>query len=383
MRSPRRIAVALSLSGFTLACAPRVPAPAPPAAAAAVASDTPEPQATPRPEGLKPILITDRVAHDSGDPAIWIHPTDRAKSLVLGTDKNVDGSLYTFGLDGRIVKRIKGLKRPSNVDVEYGVSLGNERVDIAVVSERLGDAVRVYKLPGLDAIGGGPIPVFEGQAQKGPMGVGIYKRPGDDAVFVILSRKTGPRGSYLWQYRVESPAPGELSLEKVREFGTFSGGEGEIEAVAVAVDDDLGYVYYSDEGAGVRKYRADPDAPDAATELALFGADGFAQDREGISIYKIDGGTGYILVSDPQANQFRVFPREGSPGRSHDHRLLKVVPTSAIESDGSDVTSLDLSPRFPAGLFVAMSEGGTFHFYSWPQIAGTDLKVARNESGGR
>ena len=381
MRSLRRIAVALSLSGFTLACGPRVPAPAPPAATAAVAAEAPEPQATPRPDGLKPILVTDPVGHDSDDPAIWIHPTDRAKSLVLGTDKNVDGSLYAFNLDGKIVKRIKGLKRPNNVDVEYGVSLGNERVDIAVVTERLGDTVRIYKLPGLEAIDGGPIPVFEGQAQKGPMGVGIYKRPGDEAVFVILSRKTGPSGSYLWQYRVESPAPGQLALEKVREFGNFSGGEGEIEALAV--DDDLGYVYYSDEGAGVRKYRADPDAPDAATELALFGVDGFAQDREGISIYKIDDGTGYIIVSDQQANQFRVFPREGSPGRPHDHRLLKVVPTSTLESDGSDVTSLDLSPRFPDGLFVAMSESGTFHFYSWPQIAGTDLKVARNGAGGR
>ncbi len=41
----------------------------------------------------------------------------------------------------------------------------------------------------------------------------------------------------------------------VRKFGLFSGKK-EIESIAV--DDALGYVYYSDEGYGVRKYYADP-----------------------------------------------------------------------------------------------------------------------------
>ena len=74
---------------------------------------------------------------------------------------------------------------------------------------------------------------------------------------------------------------GSVVAKKVREFGQFSG-TGEIEAVAV--DDELGYVYYSDEGAGVHKYHADPDAPKADEELALFATSGFTEDREGISI---------------------------------------------------------------------------------------------------
>ena len=68
----------------------------------------------------------------------------------------------------------------------------------------------------------------------------------------------------------------------VRYFGAFSG-TGEIEAVAV--DDALGYVYYADEGNGIRKYHADPDHRDAASELAHFGRTGFRADREGIAIY--------------------------------------------------------------------------------------------------
>ena len=150
------------------------------------------------------------------------------------------------------------------------------------------------------------------------------------------------------------------------------------EIEAVAVDNELGYVYYSDETAGIHKYHADPDAPDADQELAFFGTDEFAQDQEGISIYKVDDGTGYILVSDQQANTFRVYKREGEPGDPHDHQVVKIVNVSTNESDGSDVTSAVLDRGFPSGLFVAMSDNQTFHYYSWDDIAGDDLKKAPN-----
>jgi 3-phytase len=127
-------------------------------------------------------------------------------------------------------------------------------------------------------------------------------------------------------------------------------------------------VYYSDETVGVRKYAADPDAPEANRELALFGTSGFASDHEGISIYRRDDGTGYVLVSDQQANSFQVFPREGTPGHPHDHPSLATFAVAAIESDGSEVTSRALGARFPHGLLVAMSNGRVFHYYAWEDV---------------
>jgi 3-phytase len=320
-------------------------------------------------------VVTQRVAMDSDDPAIWLHPTDRGRSLLLGTDKSENGAVYVFDLAGTILKRFGGMRRPNNIDVEYGFRFGGASIDIAVATERNGDSVRVFRLPELELIDGGPIPVFEGETERRPMGVGLYKRPRDGAVFAILSRKAGPSGSYLWQYRIEDGGAGRVKLTKVRAFGAFSG-TGEIEAVAV--DDALGWVYYSDEWKGVRKYAADPEAADAGRELALFGTEGFKEDREGLSIYEVDDGTGYILVSDQQANQFHIFPREGSAGDAHAHPRLKIVRTSTIESDGSEVTSAGLGPAFPDGLFVAMSEDGTYHLYAWPDLAGGDLVVARD-----
>lgn len=316
-------------------------------------------------DALWPTVVTERVKHDSDDPAVWLNPADPSKSLILGTDKNVDGALYAFSLDGKVVGVAPRLRRPNNVDVEYGLPLGGARVDVAVVTERLADRIRVFRLPDLTPVDCGGIPVFAGEAERAPMGVALYRRK-DGATFAIVGRKAGPISGYLWQYRLDGGAAGCVEATKVRALGAWSG-RGEIEAIAV--DDALGYVYYSDEALGIRKYGADPDAPGADRELALFGTGGFAGDREGISIYALDERTGYVLVSDQRANRFHVFPREGSRGDPHVHPRLQTLRLRTLASDGSEATSAPLGPAFPSGLFVAMSEGGTFQLYSWAELA--------------
>lgn len=314
---------------------------------------------------VHPRIITEPSKHDTDDPAIWINAADPARSLVLGTDKNSDGALLAYDLAGKIVRSVSGLKRPNNVDLVKGFKLGGREVDLAVVTEREQRRLRVFTLPDLAGADRGDLIVFGGDPKRAPMGVALYRRPRDGAVFAIVGGKSGPAEGYLAQYRLEDDGAGKVKMTLVRRFGAYSG-RAEIEAIAV--DAELGYVYYSDETFGVRKYAADPDAPDANKELALFATKGFESDHEGISIYKHTDGTGYILVSDQQAHRFQIFPRQGTAGRPHDHPVLKVVDVAAIESDGSETTSTPL-PGFPGGLFVAMTEGKVFHFYAWDDIA--------------
>lgn len=328
----------------------------------------------PAPDAIKPRVITEPTKHDTDDPAIWINRQNPAESLILGTDKHVDGALYVWGLDGKIKqdKVVRGLVRPNNVDVAYGFSLGGEKCDVAVVTERYANRLRVYRLPDMAPIDGGGIPVFEGEAARDCMGIALYTRPADGALFAIVSRSDfrAPRQGYLHQYRLIDDGNGTVRGVFTRAFGDWSGTK-EIEAIAV--DNELGYVYFSDENYGIRKYHADPANKDADEQVAEFGRDGFAEDREGISIYSTGKRTGYILVSDQQNNSFRIYSREGTPQNPHDHRLLRTVNVSTIESDGSDVTNVGL-PGFPNGLFVAMTNGNVFHYYSWDDIAGTELK---------
>jgi len=333
-------------------------------------------QQTSIPEGIpysfvRPKIITDTTKWDTDDPAIWINPENPGESLIVGTDKNRDGALYAFNLQGKTEKIFRGLERPNNVDIAYGFPFNGEKIDIAVVTERLKQRIRVFRLPELKPIDFENLIVFDGDTDRAPMGIAMYKRPKDKAFFAIVGGKSGPEEGYLGQYKLEDNGQGQVKMTLVRQFGKFSGKK-EIEAIAV--DNELGYVYYSDETVGVRKYFADPEVAGAEKELALFATEGFARDHEGVSIYKNSDGTGYILVSDQQANRFWVFPREGTEKSPHDHPSLKIIETETIESDGNEVTSFPL-PGFSSGLFVAMSNGKIFHYYNWEDIAGNDLKI--------
>lgn len=302
--------------------------------------------AAPRTISLQAPVATEAVGEDADDPAVWIHPTDVSQSLILGTNKAAapNGALVVYGLDGKIRQRVAGIDRPNNVDVE-----GN----LAVVTERYKRRVRLFTVSAEGVRELGAAPVFEGESGPAaePMGVALYKRPQDGAVFVIVGRKSGPRKGYLWQYRIDG-----ARLKKVRAFGHFSG-VGEIEAIAV--DDALGFVYYADEQCCIRKWRADPDHPEAGREVATFGQHEFAGQREGIAIHQ-----DWIVCADqiPAASRYHVFARRGEQGAA-----AATLSGPADATDGIEVVSRDLGGRFRHGMLVAMnSRGRNFLLFPWP-----------------
>ncbi|MEY3338771.1 MAG: 3-phytase precursor [Pseudomonadota bacterium] len=317
---------------------------------------------------LKPRVISEPVRYDSDDPAIWINRTDPAKSLVLGTDKDADGALYAFGLDGKIRHdlTVRALARPNNVDVAYDVPLAGRKVDIAVVAERFAHRLRVFSLPDMRPIDGGGISVFEGERARDVMGVTTYTRPSDGAVFVIVSRsdRFAPKQGYLHQYRIVDDGSGTLRGIKVRAFGEWSGRK-EIEALSV--DPVRGWVFASDETYGIRKYHADPVVEDADDELAQFGLTGFARDHEGTAVFRRGRERPLLFVSDQQAGELRLFALEGPAEAPHRHALVGRVRITAEETDGIDLIPVAL-PGFPGGLVVAMSTDRTFHFYGLDDI---------------
>jgi 3-phytase len=314
-----------------------------------------------RKDAVKPAVETQALPHDTDDPAIWINPSDATKSIIIGTDKDTDGGLYAFDLNGKIIGKSEVLKRPNNVDIAYGLLIDGKKVDIAVTTERENNKIRIFSLPDLKPLDNGGIPVFEGELERDPMGIALYTRNSDNAIFSIVGRKSGPSETYLWQYQLTDAGNGTVAANLVRKFGKYSGKK-EIEAIAV--DNEFGVVYYCDEQFGIRKYKADPALNDNL-EMALFGQKDFKADNEGIAIYKKSATTGYILVSNQQANTFMVYPREGANDNANQYPLLAEIPTSTIECDGADVTTINLGGLFQKGMFVAMSNGMTFHFYNW------------------
>ena len=326
--------------------------------------------------------VTETVPNDPDDPAIWVDPVLPPSSLIITTNKQeVDGGLYVFGLDGRLRQAVTPMDRPNNVDVEYrpspwrraGGCCRRDGADAPPVA-------RVPHRPRVQATRGGDdrrgIPVLEGQPGEAgePMGIGLYRRAADGAVFAIVSPKSGGARDYLWQYRLHDDGRGRVAGTLVRRFGAFSrrgaapGEPGEIEAVAV--DDELGHVYYADERFGIRKWAADPDSSDAGRELAVFGTDGYLGDREGLAVYGRPGRAGYIVSADqvPGASRVHVYSRSGGPEAPHQHRRLAIVETGADDTDGLEAVSAPLGP-YGRGLLVMMNSGPrTFMLFDWNSI---------------
>jgi len=313
---------------------------------------------------LKPLVTTDAVFGDSDDPAIWINEKHIDSSIVLGTDKDkLNAGVYVFDLKGKIdsTRSKFNLKRVNNIDIANHFNYQNKDIAIAVATERDNHAIRVFSIPSMEFIDNGGIKVFTDDTANLPMGIALYTNPTNKLVYAIVGRKEGPKEGYLYQYLLYDSS-GLINAQLVRKFGAYSEKK-EIESIAV--DNELGYVYYSDEQFGIRKYYAHPDSSNR--ELAIFGQNQFKEDNEGISIYKKPYGKGYLLVSNQSDNSFNVYSREGTIDNPHKHELLKKIKVSSSNSDGSDISSISL-PGFKNGLFVVMSDDKTYHYYSWEQI---------------
>ena len=100
-----------------------------------------------------PVLYDDTPGGNASgdDPAIWIHPEDSTKSIVIVTAK--EGGLRVYDLAGEEIQSIRATKAPrhdgtfgryNNVDIAYGLALDGETVDVAVVSDRFNDQLRFW-----------------------------------------------------------------------------------------------------------------------------------------------------------------------------------------------------------------------------------------------
>ncbi|WP_257090368.1 phytase [Sphingobacterium sp. E70] len=151
------------------------------------------------PDTLQTTVITDKVQHDTDDPAIWINPVDASKSLIIGTDKDKDGALYAFDLSGKIVKRVGNIQRPNNVDIAYGMTLNSKKIDIAVTTEREANKIRIFTLPDLQAIDNGGIDVFVNEQDRAqwvlPCTRGLRIKPFLPLSVVSLDHRTGIYGN--------------------------------------------------------------------------------------------------------------------------------------------------------------------------------------------
>jgi 3-phytase len=332
-------------------------------------SETP----TVRPEAKVQTVPVPSSGDAADDPAIWIHPTDPERSLILGTNKN--GGLHLYNMDGSEHQLVADGSRPNNVDVLYDFKLGDGTVDLAMASLRNKTApgIKVWVIHPdsrqlTDVTEGGVLRVMDGLGGI-PYGYCTYRSKSGASYFFVSSKK-----GRVEQYLLEATGKGTVNATKVRTLGGSGIREG------LVADHELGYLYVAHEAKGIFKYGAEPDAGTDSKLVAKVGKNGLEKDVEGLTIYYASGGKGYLIASSQSKNHFTVYTREG------DNRFVLTIDPKqgaiddVIHTDGIDVTNRPTSKQFPQGVFVAQDHRNSkvnqnFKLYAWEDIAGKHLLV--------
>jgi 3-phytase len=303
---------------------------------------------------------------DADDPAIWVHPTDPSRSLVLGTDKTK--GLYVFGMDGAQVAFFED-GEVNNVDLRE-FELAGERVWLASTAERGEENLIFYVISEDGTVSRAAPFAFPGAPEDledevdDIYGSAMMRDPATGRVWALVNYKSG----HIVQWEVRD-AGGQLELDFARVLKVDTQPEG------MVVDDVTGHLYVGEEDAGIWRFPAAPDGGDVAVKIDVIPSDCLPRDDvEGLAIH--DGGAARYLVASAQGvHRAAIYALDGEAVPV----CVGVVGIDAglvdgvTETDGLDVTSLPLGPEFPEGMLVMMDDQNesfstNFKYVSWQSI---------------
>ncbi len=290
------------------------------------------------------------------DPAVWRHPADASKSLILGTNKQE--GLVVFALDGREVQRLP-IGLINNIDLRAS---DTRPFDVAVASNDQVHAISVFLI---DRASGaishrGEIPA----GRLEPYGICAGRETGRDLAAVTYKDGTID----LWSMTVSET---ELSgrLEGTAKLATQLEG--------CVFDEVNGTLVVGEEGAGLWAFAyRDLTAAPVAIDTAGSGT-GLVADVEGVSIWRGADGEGWLVASAQAEDRFVVYDRK-APFAHRGSFSIGANPDAGIDAvthtDGLDVFSGAL-PGYPRGILAVQDDGNprkgqdqNFKIVSWGDV---------------
>jgi len=318
---------------------------------------------------VKATMETQPVDHGgdaADDPAIFVHPTDPAKSAIIATDKK--GGMLVYDLTGKLLQYLPDGKM-NNVDLRPGFGLGGRSMTLVTASDRTNKAIAIYTMdPDTRQLTN----VADGVQATGlsdPYGLCMYRnRTG--ATFVFISDPDG----LVRQWKLVATGAGKVRAEAVRDikFGTQTEG--------CVADDETGKLYVAEEDVALWKLGAEPSSGQAMTAVVQVKDNpALKDDLEGVGLYARKGGKGYLVVSSQGNNSYALFKREGDNAYVGSFAVI-ADGASGIdgisETDGLDVTSASLGAGLEGGAFLAQDgrnvsppENQNFKLVPWATIA--------------
>ena len=319
----------------------------------------------------QPVTSNDDAADD---PAIWIHPTDPNKSLILATDKKAGVGVYD--LEGNL-KQFVPAGLPNNIDLRQGVTVGDWTGDLAVTSNRVDNSVTLFSVAetGATIIGS-----FGADVE--PYGICLGRVGGmsaDDAIVAFVTYKSG----LIQGYEIQSVHPAVKAMQ-IGSLSLSSQLEGCVH------QDETNSLFIGEEGAGIwqLKTRLSLDGPidglsegvfDPPTKVDGVGElTGLVADVEGVALY--DNGEQQYLIASSQGNDSYAVYDAAVPydfrGRFRIGASAASGVDGAQETDGIEANGAAMGDRFPLGIFVVqdgfnapLGTSQNFKVVDWRDIA--------------
>lgn len=302
------------------------------------------------------------------DPAVWIHPTDQTKSLILGTNKRSGISVYN--LQGEEIY-FYPVGRVNNIDVRYNFQFGNgEKGDIAACSERIHNKILFFRINKDD----GSLTEIHGDRFMSDIvevyGFTLYHSPHSGSFYAFMNGKSG----VIEQWEISPFNENEVTGHVVRTMSVNSQPEG------MVTDDELGYLYVGEENLGIWKFNAEPDSTDEPVFISESDTSNsyIIYDIEGLTIYYASNEKGYLIASVQGNNSYAIFKRSGNNKYLGSFSIVDGTTDGVQDTDGIDVCNLNLGEQFSKGLFIAQDgeniDGSSeaaqnFKVVKWEKIA--------------
>jgi 3-phytase len=282
------------------------------------------------------VICLDNEAKDQDDMCIWVHPADPDKTTIIASDKKAE-RIFVYDLWGKTIQALSAPK-PGNIDVRYNFPLGGNDTDIVAFNQReAGYKIVVCRV---DPQTGKLERIDNNNITTGKnYGGSLYHSKRTGKFYFIATSHTGR----IEQYELTDDAKGKIAGNKVREWliGSCEG---------IVADDESGRLYIAEEKRGVWEVGAEPGDQAPGDIVIKAGENGLEPDVEGMAIYFIPEGEGYLIVSSQGSSAFKIYERKGK------HKFIGTFSVQkARETDGIDVTNANLGPHFPEGLFACHS----------------------------
>jgi 3-phytase len=278
---------------------------------------------------------------DSADDAtLWVNQSDPALSLIIGTNKK--SGLVVYDLTGKEFQSLPDGPM-NNVDHRDDFPLAGKKDSLVTASNRRTNSIAIYRINSetrqLENVAARLIKTIEAY------GSCMYQSRQTDKFFYIVTGKQG----FLEQFELFDNGKGRVDATRVRQIKVGTQLEG------CVADDELGHLYIGEEGVGIWKYQAEPNGSPQRTKVDGVGSAGnLVADVEGLTIAHEKNGRGYLIASSQGNNSFVVYRRESSNAYVKTFRIMAGNSIDEVtETDGIHVTTANLGPQFPNGVFIA------------------------------